>query len=102
MYFDITMPVALFAVVTVAMLLNGRIEKKLKSTIEEREFRARDAILLVAMISVTVSVIVFVPKLAIMAVFLFAYSTLLFTFSYVFSNVEKRKAQLFMTGFIAA
>lgn len=102
MNFDITMPVALFAVVIVAMLLNGRVEKKLKGTIEEREFRARDAILLVAMISVTVSVIVFVPKLAIMAVFLFAYSTLLFTFSYVFSSVEKRKAQLFLTGFIAA
>jgi hypothetical protein len=102
MYFDITMPVALFAVVIVAMFLNGRIEKKLKGTIEARELRARDAIFLVAGISVTVSVIVFVPRLAIMAFFLFAYSTLLFTFSYVFSNVRRKNAQLFLAGFIVA
>jgi hypothetical protein len=51
------------------------------------------------MISVAVSVIVFVPQMTIMAVFLFSYSTLLFTFSYLFSNVPKRKAQLFCSGF---
>ena len=51
------------------------------------------------MISVAVSVIVFVPQMAIMAVFLFSYSMLLFTFSYLFSNMPKRKAQLFCSGF---
>lgn len=99
MDFDITMPLALFAVTAASMLLNRRVEGKLKTSFEEKEFRTRDAILFVAMISVAVSVIVFVPQMAIMAVFLLSYSTLLFTFSYLFSNVPKRKAQLFCSGF---
>jgi len=97
--FDVTMPVALFVVTLVAMLLDRRVEGKLKTTFEEREFRARDAALFVVMISVAVSVIVFVPQLAIIAVFLFSYSTLLFTFAYVFSGMRKKRAQLFCVGF---
>ena len=97
--FDVTMPAALFAVTIVAMLLNRRIEGKLKTSFEEREFRARDAIFFVVMISVAVSVIVFVPQTAIIVVFLFSYSTLLFTFSYVFSDMRKKRAQLFCLGF---
>lgn len=97
--FDVTMPVALFVVTLVAMLLDRRVEGKLKTTFEEREFRARDATLFVVMISVAVSVIVFVPQMAIIAVFLFSYSTLLFTFSYVFSGMRKKRAQLFCIGF---
>jgi hypothetical protein len=99
MDFDVTMPLALFAITTVAMLLNKRVEGKLKTTFEEREFRTRDALLFVAMISVAVSVVVFVPQMTIMTVFLFSYSTLLFTFSYIFSNMSKRKAQLFCLVF---
>ena len=98
-YFDVTMPLALFAVTAAAMLLNKRVEGKLKASFEGKEFRNRDAILFVAMISVAVSVIVFVPQMTIMAVFLLSYSTLLFTFSYLFSNMPKRKAQLFCSGF---
>jgi hypothetical protein len=97
--FDVAMPIALFAVTLAAMLLNKRIEGKLKTTFEEREFRRRDAILFVAMASVAVSVIVFVPKMAITMVFLFSYSTLLFVFSYIFSGIRKRRAQLFCLGF---
>jgi hypothetical protein len=97
--FDIAMPTALFVVTLVAMLLNRRIEDKLKTTFEERELRMRDAILFVVMISVAVSVIVFIPQMAITMVFLFSYSTLLFTFSYIFSGIRKRSAQLFCLGF---
>jgi len=99
MYFDVLMPVALFAVVVLATLLNGRIEKRLKGIVEEKEFRTRDAILLVAMISIAVSIIVVIPQYAIMAVFLFSYSTLLYMFSYVFSNVKKTSAQAFCAAF---
>jgi hypothetical protein len=97
--FDVAMPVALFVVTLVAMLLNRRIEGKLKTTFEEREFRRRDAILFVVMVSVAASVIVFVPQMAITVVFLFSYSTLLFVFSYIFSGIRKRSAQLFCLGF---
>jgi hypothetical protein len=99
MDFDITMPLALFAVTAVAMFLNKHVEGKLKTTLEEKEFRTRDAVLFVAMISIAVSVIVFIPQMAIMTVFLFSYSALLFTFSYLFSNMSKRKAQLFCLVF---
>jgi hypothetical protein len=99
MYFDVTMPLALFAVTVAAMLLNKRVEGKLKTSFEEKELRARDAVLLVAVISALVSVVVFVPQMTIMAIFFFSYCTLLFTFSYFFSNIQKRKAQLFCSVF---
>jgi hypothetical protein len=99
MYFDVTMPFALFAVTVVAILLDKRVEEKLKTSFEKKELRARDVILLVATITVLASVIVFVPQMTIMGIFLFSYSTLLFMFSYFFSNVQKRKAQLFCLAF---
>jgi hypothetical protein len=99
MEFDITMPLALFAITVVAMFLNKRVEGRLKKTFEEREFHSRDAFLFAAMITVTVSVIAFVPQMAITTVFLFSYFTLLFTFSYLFSSMSKRKAQLFCLAF---
>jgi len=99
MEFDLTMPLTLFAVTVVAMFLNKRVEGKLKKTFEEREFHNRDAFLFAAMVTVTVSVIAFVPQMTITAVFLFSYFTLLFTFSYLFSNMSKRRAQLFCLAF---
>ncbi|MGD0407157.1 MAG: hypothetical protein ABSB10_10975, partial [Candidatus Bathyarchaeia archaeon] len=54
---DIAMPIALLIVVTVAMLLNKRVEGKLAATIEEKEFKTRDIILLVVFMAVIVSAI---------------------------------------------
>ncbi len=79
--FDISMPLALFGVTVVSLLLSQRTEQKLKTTFEEREFKTRDAILFVVLIAVAVSIVVFVPSYALLAVFLFSYSSLLFTFS---------------------
>jgi hypothetical protein len=50
------------------------------------------------LISVAVSVVVFVPQMALIAVFLFSYCSLLFTFSYLFSNLSRRGAQFFFLG----
>ncbi len=99
MYFDITMPLALFTITVVAMLLNKRLEGRLKARFEEREFRVRDAVLLVAAISVAISIIVFIPQMAIMAFFLFSYSMLLFIFTYAFSDMQKARAQIFSLAF---
>jgi len=104
---DIAMPLALLAVATAALLLNERTEGKLKTTFEERELRTRDIILLVVMITVAISVIAYISILnpgqifqnIIMLVFVFSYSLLLFTFSYLFSNMKKRRSQLFSLGF---
>jgi hypothetical protein len=100
MYFDIAMPLTLFMVVTVAMFLERKVEKKLKTTLEEREFGVRDAILLVAGISVTVSLMVFIPQMAIMAIFLFVYSMLLFIFTYFFSDFKPFGARMFCSTFL--
>jgi len=107
MYFDIAMPLTLFIVTTLAMFLHKRAEGKLKDVLEEREFRVRDAILLIAALSVTVSLVVFIPQVAVMTMFLFSYSMLLFIFTYIFSDFQKAGAKLFsmtflMVSFLAA
>jgi hypothetical protein len=100
MYFDIAMPLTLFVVTVIATFLNDRVEKKLKATFEEREFGVKDAVMLVAAISVAVSLMVFVPQMAVMTIFLFAYSSLLFIFTYIFSDFQKTKAQFFCATFL--
>lgn len=100
MYFDIAMPLTLFIVVIVAMFLERKVERKLKVAFEEKEFGVRDAVLLVAAMSVTVSLMVFIPQMAIMLVFLFAYSMLLFIFTYLFSDLKKTGARMFCLTFL--
>jgi hypothetical protein len=104
---DVTMPVALLIVITVAMLLNKRVEGKLAATIEEREFKTRDVILLVIVMATVISVIAYTSIInpgavfqnILLLIFLTSYTMLLFTFSYVFSNISKTRAQLISAGF---
>ncbi|MEM3458507.1 MAG: hypothetical protein QXN36_02630 [Candidatus Bathyarchaeia archaeon] len=100
MYFDIVMPLTLFLVTIAAMLLEKKIEGKFKGIFEEKQFSTWNAIVLVVAMSITISLIVFVPQMAIMTMFLFAYSMVLFIFSYLFSNLPKAKAQLFFKAFL--
>lgn len=101
MYFDVAMPLTLFAVTVIAVLVSGKVEKKLKTTFEERELKVKDVVILVATIIVAVSVMTFVPHMAVMILFLFAYSLLLFTFTYIFSDLKKTAAKLFSIAFFA-
>jgi hypothetical protein len=104
---DIAMPLALLAVTAAALVLNERTEGKLKTTLEEREFRTRDVVLLVVMVVVAVSVVAYISILdpgqifqnIILIFFIFSYSLLLFIFSYLFSGMKKRTAQVFSLGF---
>lgn len=100
MNFDIAMPLTLFAVTMIAMFLNKRVERKLKSTLEEKEFHVRDAVLLVAAMSVMISLMVFIPQTAVMIMFLFSYSMLLFIFTYLFSDFKKHRAKIFCLAFL--
>jgi len=43
-----------------------------------------------------------VPQMAVMVIFLFAYSALLFIFTYIFSDFRKTKAQFFCAAFLVA
>jgi hypothetical protein len=107
LYLDLAMPSALLIVVTVAMLLNKRVEGKLMATVEEREFRARDIILLVVFMAIIISAIAYTSLInpgavfqnILLVFFLSSYTILLFTFAYVFSNVPKNRAQLLSVGF---
>ncbi len=71
MYFDVLMPAILFFVTLTAMFLGRKAESKLKATVEQREFKTRDTIIMVAIIAVAVSIVMFVPSMAIMAHFPF-------------------------------
>ena len=107
---DLAMPFALFIVITVALLLNKRVEKKLIATVEQKEFKTRDIILLVAFIALMVLVIGFTAMYnpeglfsnILLIMFLASYTMLLFTFSYVFTNLTRQKAQLVSVAFGAA
>ena len=102
MHFDILMPTILFLVTFAAMFIGLKAETKLKATVEEREFKNRDVALLVAMIALAVSVVVFIPSMALLGLFLFSYSSLLFTVSYAFSNLKAHRVTLYCVGFIVA
>ena len=104
---DVAMPIALFSVLIVALFLNKRTEGKLSATVEEREFKSRDIIVLVIFMAIAVSGLalaaIYTPGSlfldVILVFFLFSYTLLLFTFSYVFSGIKTAKAQLISIGF---
>jgi len=89
--FDVAMPLALFCVTLVSTFLNQKTESKLKTTLEEKEFKTWDAVLLVIAMAVMVSLIVLLREMIapLMILFLFSYSTLLFIFTYILSNKRK-------------
>ncbi len=104
---DIAMPIALLLVVTTAMLLNKRVEGRVMATVEQKQFKTRDILLLGALIVIVISVIAYTTVVApsaifqniLLLVFLSSYTMLLFTFSYVFSNGSSKRAQLISVGF---
>jgi hypothetical protein len=77
------------------------------STVEEREFKTRDIILLVVFMAIVITVISYTSMISpgdvfpniLLVIFLSSYTMLLFTFSYVFSNLTKMRAQLLSLGF---
>ena len=107
---DIAMPLALLVVSTAALFLSKRTEGKLKTTFEKRELRTRDVVMLVVMIVVAISIMASVSIIdpgqifqnILLVVFLFSYSLLLFIFSYLFSDMKQRNAQMFSLGFVIA
>ncbi|MGD6806906.1 MAG: hypothetical protein ACQCN4_08100 [Candidatus Bathyarchaeia archaeon] len=99
---DLAMPLALFIVISVALILNKRVENKLIATVEQKEFKTRDILLLGVFIVIMVTVVALtsmynpgglVPNV-LLIMFLASYTMLLFTFSYVFTNLTRQRAQL--------
>ena len=104
---DLAMPLALLAIVIVAMLLNKRVEGKLMATVEQKEFKTRDIVVLVAFMAIIISGLAYAAAVnpgalfedVLLVFFLSSYTMLLFTISYVFSSFSKIRAQLLSIGF---
>lgn len=104
---DLAMPIALFLVVTIALLLDKRVKGKLMATVEQKEFKTKDIILLIVFMTIVITVIAYTSVIApeqifqrlFLLIFLGSYTTLLFTFSYIFSKVAKKRAELISAGF---
>jgi len=107
---DLAMPTALFLVVLVALFLSKRTENRLTETVEQKEFKTRDILLLIGFILIMVSVIAYTSIVnaggifenVLLVFFMCSYTTLLFTFTYIFSGTTKTRVQLLSAGFGAA
>lgn len=88
MYLDITMPLTLFSVTLLSLLLSERVENKLRTLFEEKQFTSKDAVLLVILMGIAITLIALGARYGfvnlLMGLFLFSYSLLLFLFTYVF------------------
>jgi hypothetical protein len=104
---DVAMPLALLIVVTAAVMLNKRVESRLMATVEQKQFKKRDIVFLVVFMAIVISAIAYITMVApgatlqniLLIAFLSSYTMLLFTFSYVFSNVSPLRTQLLSVGF---
>jgi hypothetical protein len=83
MILDILLPSVLFLIAVAIFFFYAKLEKKVDSLLGGHEFRIGHVVLLVAAIGVMVTILVFVPEKAMMVFFLFAYSTILFLFTYL-------------------
>jgi hypothetical protein len=93
MTFDIMLPTTLILVAVATIFLSERMEKRVKTLFEEREFTIRDAALLVVAMGGMVTALVFVPSQAILVLFLWVFSVALFMITYIIS-------QKWLLGFI--
>lgn len=83
MILDIVLPSVLFLIAVAVVFLYAKLEKKVDSLFGGKEFRVGHVILLVAAMGIMVTVLIFVPERAMMFFFLFAYSMILFLFTYL-------------------
>jgi len=83
MKLDVSLPLALSLITTATFLLYTRYGEKIRSLFGGKEFSPRDAALLVAMIGMAVTIIAFIPEMAILVFFLGVYSSALFLFAYL-------------------
>lgn len=86
MTFDITLPIALSLIAVATILLYTKLEKRVKTLFQEKEFSIRDALLLVVAMSGMVTALVFVPSQAILVLFLWVFSAALFMITYIISQ----------------
>ena len=83
MMFDISLAVSLFLISSLILLLSPRYEAKIKNLLGDKKLRTRDVVILVALIGALITILAVIPHLAMLILFLTAYSVALFFFTYV-------------------
>ncbi|MDR2204247.1 MAG: hypothetical protein LBE76_08170 [Nitrososphaerota archaeon] len=104
---DIALPLALLFVVTAAFFLNKRAEKRLKASVEQAEVKTKDKLMFVGVLAIVISTITITTFLnpenifenVLLGIFLGSYTMLLFTLTYLFSDLKKLRAKLFSIFF---
>jgi presenilin-like A22 family membrane protease len=86
MTFDITLPIILILIAAATIFLSEKMEKRVKTLFEEKEFTIRDAVLLVVAMGAMVTALVFVPSQAILVLFLWVFCVALFMITYLISQ----------------
>ncbi|MDR0797602.1 MAG: hypothetical protein LBE70_02625 [Nitrososphaerota archaeon] len=104
---DVAMPLALLFIVTAAVFLNKRTEKKFQDSVEENEFKTKDILMVIAVL--VIGILTFITSSvihpgrwfenAVLSFFLGTYTMLLFSVTYIFSGIRVKRAQLFSICF---
>ena len=87
MKFDVSLPLVLFLITAAVLFLYTKFGKKVKSLLGGKELTTGHAVLLVVAMGVMVTIlgwtIIQIPDMAIMVLFLYAYSMVLFLFAFL-------------------
>ncbi len=83
MLVDVLLPSLLFLIGVTVIFLFSRLHKKVDHLFAGQKLRLKHVILLVAAIGIMVTVIVSIPQYALLGIFLFAYTAILFLFTYL-------------------
>ncbi len=84
MIVDVLLPLLLFLIGVVVVFLYSRVDRKVDRLVAGQKLQLKHAILLVVAIGVMVTVIVSIPQYALLGIFLFAYTAILFLFTLLF------------------
>jgi len=83
MIFDVVLPMVLFLVTAATLYIHSKYEMRVESVFEERKLDYRYAVIMVAATGIMASVLLLIPDKAVMILFISAYSSLLFLFTYL-------------------
>ena len=83
MKFDVTLPIVIFLLATVSLFLYRMFKEKVKVLFEDRKFSSRNAVSIVLLMSIMITLIAYFPGWTIQILFLLFYSFILFSFTYI-------------------
>lgn len=83
MRLDLLLPLILFLISVIVLFIYSKYEMKVRSLFEEKEIRTQDAVLMVVVMGIMITIMAFIPQQAMMILILFANSLLLLLFTYV-------------------